>query len=145
MRALPRVRAAFTAVGVAAALTRGDRVMRLGMIGAVVTALPWALCQGLAAMAYDPDAARRLLQLGQGPVALVGPNLLLLLLAVGGQLERFRWIARISGIVGAIFVAIAWATDTVVPGVHMLASGMYYMQPGAADDGRTSRSSSCGS
>ncbi|MEO8553822.1 MAG: hypothetical protein ABI678_27805, partial [Kofleriaceae bacterium] len=91
---------AFTAVGVAAALTRGDRVMRLGMIGAIVTALPWALCQGLAAMAQDPDSATRLLRLGQGPVALVGPNLLLLLLAVGGRLERFRWVARISGIVG---------------------------------------------
>ncbi|HET9991865.1 MAG TPA: hypothetical protein VFQ65_25220, partial [Kofleriaceae bacterium] len=91
--------AALAAVGIAAALTRGDRVMRLGIIGAVVTALPWALCQGLAAMAYDPDAAKRLLKLGQGPVALVGPNLLLLLLAAGGQLERFRWIARVSGIV----------------------------------------------
>jgi len=121
---------AFAAVGVAAALTRGDRVMRLGMIGAVVTALPWALCQGLAALAYDPETARRLLKLGQGPVALVGPNLLLLLLAVGGQLERFRWMARVSGIIGAIFVAIAWSTDAVVPGVHMLDSGMYYMSPG---------------
>ncbi|MEO6777388.1 MAG: SpoIIE family protein phosphatase [Kofleriaceae bacterium] len=122
--------AAFTAVGIAAALTRGDRVMRVGLIGAVVTALPWALCQGLAAMAYDPDTATRLLRLGQGPVALVGPNLLLLLLAAGGQLERFRWIARVSGVVGAIFVAIAWGTRTVVPGVHLLASGMYYMSPG---------------
>ncbi|HET9991258.1 MAG TPA: SpoIIE family protein phosphatase, partial [Kofleriaceae bacterium] len=36
----------------------------------------------------------------------------------------------VSGIVGAIFVAIAWGTSTVVPGVHMLASGMYYMSPG---------------
>ena len=121
---------AFIAVGIAAALTRGDRVLRVGMIGAVATALPWALCQGLAAMAYDPDAARRLLKLGQGPVALVGPNLLLLLLAVGGQLERFRWMARVSGIIGAIFVALAWATDAVVPGVHLLDSGMYYMSPG---------------
>ena len=74
------------------------------MIGAVVTALPWALCQALAAMAHDPATATRLLRLGQGPVALVGPNLLLLLLAVGGQLERFRWIARLSGIVGAGFL-----------------------------------------
>jgi len=121
---------AFAAVGVAASLTRGDRVMRLGMIGAVVTALPWALCQALAAMAQDADSATRLLRLGQGPVALVGPNLLLLLLAVGGRLERFRWVARVSGIVGAIFVAIAWATKAVVPGVHRLDSGLYYMNPG---------------
>lgn len=121
---------AFSAVGVAASLTRGDRVMRLGMIGAVVTALPWALCQGLAAMATDSDTATRLLRLGQGPVALVGPNLLLLLLAVGGRLERFRWVARVSGIIGAVFVGLAWATDLVVPSVHRLDSGLYYMSPG---------------
>ena len=121
---------AFTAVGVAAALTRGDRVMRLGMIGAVVTALPWSLCQALAAMAHDPITATHLLRLGQGPVALIGPNLLLLLLAVGGQLERFRWIARASGILGAGFLILAWATDWIVPGAQLLASGMYYMSPG---------------
>ncbi|MEO8845525.1 MAG: SpoIIE family protein phosphatase [Kofleriaceae bacterium] len=121
---------AFIAVGIAAALTRGDRVMRIGMIGAVVSSLPWALCQALAAMAPDAATATHLLRLGQGPVALVGPNLLLLLLAVGGQLERFRWIARLSGILGAGFLIVAWATDLVVPSVQMLSSGMYYMSPG---------------
>ena len=122
--------AAFIAVGIAAALTRGDRVMRLGMIGAVVTALPWALCQVLAAMAHDAPTATRLLRLGQGPVALIGPNFLLLLLAVGGQLERFRWVARLSGIIGAGFLVIAWSTSWIVPGVQKLSSGMYYISPG---------------
>jgi GAF domain-containing protein len=121
---------AFTAVGVAAALTRGDRVMRLGMIGAVVTALPWALCQGLAAMAPDAVTAEHLLRLGQGPVALIGPNILLLLLAVGGQLERFRWVARISGVIGAVFLVLTWTTTWIVPGVQRLSSGMFYMSPG---------------
>ncbi|CAN5176964.1 hypothetical protein BH11MYX1_BH11MYX1_04310 [soil metagenome] len=121
---------AFASVGVAAMLTRGDRVVRLGMIGAVVTAMPWALCQGISAMAHDPEAARRLLKLGQGPVALIGPNLLLLLLAVGGQLERFRWVARIAGVIGTVFLALAWGTDLIVPGVQHLASGLYYMAPG---------------
>ena len=121
---------AFTAVGIASALTRGDRVMRLGMIGAVVSALPWALCQALAAMAQDPATATRLLRLGQGPVALVGPNLLLLLLAVGGQLERFRWIARLAGVIGAGFLILAWSTDWTVPSAQMLSSGMYYINPG---------------
>ncbi len=104
--------------------------MRLGMIGAVVTAMPWALCQGLSAMALDPESARRLLKLGQGPVALIGPNILLLLLAVGGQLERFRWLARGAGMLGAGFLAIAWGTDLIVPGVQRLASGMFYLAPG---------------
>ena len=121
---------AFASVGVAAMLTRGDRVMRLGTIGAVATAMPWALCQGLAAMAIDPEAARRLLKLGQGPVALIGPNILLLLLAVGGQLERFRWVARAAGLLGTVFLAVAWGTDLIVPGVQHLASGMYYVAPG---------------
>ena len=122
--------AAFTAVGVAAALTRGDRVMRLGMVGAVVTALPWALCQGLAAMANDAVTAEHLLRLGQGPVALIGPNILLLLLAVGGQLERFRWVARLSGVIGAMFLVLTWTTTWIVPGVQRLSSGMFYMSPG---------------
>ncbi|MFT3696971.1 MAG: SpoIIE family protein phosphatase [Kofleriaceae bacterium] len=121
---------AFTAVAIATALTRGDRVIRLGMVGAVVTALPWSLCQALAAMAISPDAARHLLKLGNGPVALIGPNLLLLLLAVGGQLERFRWMARISGVIGAIFVMLAWTTDWIVPDVQLTSSGLYYMAPG---------------
>ncbi len=121
---------AFAAVGVIAALTRGDRVIRLGLIGAAVSALPWALCQGLAAIAPNAVVATRLLRLGQGPIALVGPNLLLLLLAVGGQLERFRWVARLSGILGAVFLALAWGTDWIVPGVRLLPSGIYYMTPG---------------
>lgn len=121
---------AFASVGIAAMLTRGDRVIRIGMIGAVVTALPWALCQGVSAMAVDPEAARRLLKLGQGPVALIGPTLLLLLLAVGGQLERFRWIARTAGVVGGVFVVLAWSTELIVPGVQRLSSGMFYMAPG---------------
>ena len=121
---------AFASVGVVAMLTRGDRVMRLGMIGAVVTAMPWALCQGISTMAHDPESARRLLKLGQGPVALIGPNLLVLLLAVGGQLERFRWVARMAGVIGVAFLALAWGTDLIVPGVQHLSSGVYFMAPG---------------
>jgi hypothetical protein len=36
------------AIGVVAALVRGDRVLRLGVIGAAMTALPWAICSSLA-------------------------------------------------------------------------------------------------
>ncbi len=121
---------ALASVGVAAMLTRGDRVMRLGMIGAVATAMPWALCQGLSTMTHDAETARRLIKLGQGSVALIGPNLLFLLLAVGGQLERFRWIARTAGLIGGGFLVIAWSTDWIVPGVQHLSSGMYYISPG---------------
>jgi len=118
------------AVGLAAALLRGDRVLRLGVIGAVLTALPWAVCQAAAACTDDPIVAHRVLKLGQGPVALVGPNLMLVLLGVSGQLERYRWAARSAGIVGLFFLITCWATNWVVPGVQLISSGMFYIRPG---------------
>src|SRR5205823_4909345 len=55
--------AVILAVALAVALIRGDRVLRLGMIGASTTALPWALCQALAACTNDAAVATRLLRL----------------------------------------------------------------------------------
>ncbi len=119
---------------IAAGLVRGDRVMRLGVIGMGTTALPWAVCSGLAACTQDPEVATRLLRLGQGPVSLIGPNFMLVLLGVSGQLERHRWLARISHLVGVILLAVCWATDLVVPGVQLLDSGIYYVTVGPLTD-----------
>ena len=121
---------AFAAVGVAAALVRGDRVLRLGMIGAAAAALPWAICSTLVACTHDPLLATRLLRLGNGPVALVGPDLLLVLLGASGQLERYRWLARAAAVIGGGFVAACWLTDWMVPDVRVLSSGLFYPTPG---------------
>ncbi len=121
---------AIASVAVCAALVRGDRVLRLGMIGASITALPWAVCQGFAACTNDPAIATRLERLGNGPIELCGPCLLLVLLAASGQLERFRWVARISGLFGTLLLILVWATPWVVPGVQRLSSGMFYIAPG---------------
>lgn len=118
------------AVALAAALVRGDRVLRLGVLAAATAALPWSVCQGFAACTTDPALATRLLRLGQGPVAVVGPNLMLVLLGVSGQLERYRWIARIAYVVGGSLFVACWATDWVVPGVQLVPAGMFYMRPG---------------
>lgn len=118
------------AVAAAAALVRGDRVLRLGVLGAAITALPWAVCQALAACTDDPQVAWRLLRLGQAPVAMVGPNLLLVLLGVSGQLERYRWVARVAGLVGLSFMIACWTTDWTAPGVQRIPAGMFYMAPG---------------
>lgn len=108
--------------------------MRLGVVGAATTTLPWALCSGLAACTQDPEIATRFLRLGQGPVALVGPNLLLVLLGVSGQLERHRWVARLAMGFGVALMAVCWATDLVVPGVQRLSSGLLYLMPGPLTD-----------
>ena len=122
------------AVALCASLVRGDRVMRLGVVGAATTALPWAICTGLAACVQDPGTATRLLRVGSGPVALIGPNLMLVLLGVSGQLERNRWLARAAMLVGVILLALCWGTDLTLPGVQRLPSGMYYTYAGPLTD-----------
>ncbi len=121
---------AFAAVGIAAAMIRGDRVLRLGMIGATAAALPWAICTTLVACTHEPALATRLLRLGNGPVALIGPDLLLVLLGASGQLERYRWIARASAAVGGLLVVVCWLTPWTIPNVRRLSSGLFYPTPG---------------
>ncbi|HEU0037512.1 MAG TPA: SpoIIE family protein phosphatase [Kofleriaceae bacterium] len=117
-------------VAIVAALVRGDRVLRLGTIGAATTAVPWALCSATATFTDDPETATRLLRLGNGPIALVGPSLLLVLLGVSGQLERHRWIARIAGALGFVLLVACWATDWTIAGVHRIPAGTFYSTPG---------------
>src|SRR5207253_2635220 len=104
--------------------------MRLGMLGAAISAMPWAVCSAMTACTTDPEVAARLLRLGNAPVSFIGPNLMLVMLGVSGQLERHKWITRVAGITAVIFMVLGWATSWVVPGVHRLKSGMYYMNAG---------------
>ena len=121
---------ALISVAVVAAVVRGDRVLRLGAITAATNAVPWALCSALATWTTDPETATRLLKLGNGPLALVGPSLLLVMLGVSGQLERHRWIVRIAGAIGLVMLVVCWASNWVVAGVHRLSSGILYLSPG---------------
>lgn len=126
---LPYVACALSlvAVGGVAVLIRGDRVLRLGTLGTSTTALPWAVCSALAACTQDPELAERLYRVGNGPIALVGPSLLLVLLGVSGQLERHRWLAWTAGSFGTVFLVLCWSTDWIVAGVRQLPSGIYYV------------------
>lgn len=125
---------ALAAVGVVAGLIRGDRVMRLGLIGAATAALPWAVCSSLASCSDDAAVAARLLRLGTGPVAMIGPNLLLVLLGISGQLERHRWAVWLSGAIGVTLLGLCWGTTWTVSGVHRLTSGVFYVTGGPLID-----------
>jgi Stage II sporulation protein E (SpoIIE) len=125
---------ALAAVGVVAGMVRGDRVMRLGVIGAVTAALPWAISFGLAFCTDDAEVAVRVLRLGTGPVSLIGPNLLLVLLGLSGQLERHRWAVALSGAIGTVLLGLCWGTPWTVPGVHRLTSGVFYVSSGPLTD-----------
>jgi len=117
-------------VGFFAAIIRGDRVLRLGTIGASISSLPWAVCSAIAACTWQPALATRVLRLGNGPLSFVGPCLMLVLLGVTGQLERHRWIARLGGVVGVVLMACCWGTPWVVAGARELPSGVFYIAPG---------------
>ncbi|MEO8700027.1 MAG: SpoIIE family protein phosphatase [Kofleriaceae bacterium] len=121
---------ALLAVAVCAAVIRGDRVLRLGAISASMNTVPWALATAVSTWTTDPATVLRLYKLGNGPIALVGPSLLLVLLGASGQLERFRWVARFAAALGIVLLALCWSTDWVVGSVHPLSSGMLYLSPG---------------
>lgn len=121
-------------VAITTSLVRGDRVMRIGVVGAATMTLPWSICTALAVCSDSSDLATRLLRVGAGPIALIGPSLMLVLLGVSGQLERNRWIARVAYAVGVVLLALAWGTDLVIPGVQRLPSGMFYATAGPLTD-----------
>nr|HEX4316521.1 SpoIIE family protein phosphatase [Kofleriaceae bacterium] len=116
--------------GLTATLVRGDRVLRLGLLGATASALPWAACAAVACCTDDADLAARVLRVGVGPVALVGPDILLVLLGVSGQLERYRVLARVAAVGGGVLLIACWFTDWTVAGARRLPSGIFYMEPG---------------
>ena len=130
--AAPYVASALVLTGLVlvVALQRGDQVMRMGLLGASIATLPWAVCSAMACCTTDPAVATRLLRLGNAPVAFIGPNLMLVLLGVSGQLERNRWLPRVAGILAVVQLGICWGTTWIVPEVHVLSSGIYYISAG---------------
>ena len=130
--ALPYLIAALAifAVLVTAAIRRGDRMIRIGLVSATGSLMPWSLATALVTCLGDAELARRLHQLGNGPTMLLGPSLLLVLLAVSGQLDRFRYLARIAIATGAVLLLVSWSTRLIIHGVITLPSGVLFPEAG---------------
>lgn len=121
---------ALIACAVLAVTFHGDRVLRLGVLGTVVGALPWALTSAIAANYQDAAVCESLLRLGLGPVGIIGPALLFLLLSVSGQVERHRKLARLAALFGIAMLGLTWTTDLIMCGVYRTPSGVYYTSAG---------------
>lgn len=116
---------------ISAGLIRGDRVVRVGLIGTTAAVTPWGLVTAAAICAVDPDTSTRLYQLANGPMTLIGPSLLLILLSISGQLDRYRWAARVAIGTGAMLTLITWTTPLVLDRVVRIPSGIWYPRAGA--------------
>jgi GAF domain-containing protein len=119
------------AVMLSASLVQGDRVVRIGVICLTTAVAPWALATAVAICATDPATAVRLHQLASGPTMLVGPSLLVILLSVAGQLERYRGLAGVSVTSGLVLMLIAWSTPLFLTGVYLIPSGFWYPTAGS--------------
>lgn len=113
-------------LGLTTAMIRGDKVMRLGIVGTVGAVLAWALTFVAAAGLAEPAAQARLLALGLGPVALVGPGALLLLLGGAGVLERHRVLVIVASVGALLSMLVTWTTPWVMASVRTLPSGLPY-------------------
>ena len=131
--ALPYLAAALavTSVLVVAAVQRGDRVIRIGLISATGSLVPWTLATAAAiCVMEDVNVAYRLHRFGNGPTMFLGPSLFLVLLAVSGQLDRFRYLARIAIGSGVALLAVSWLTGLIIEGVIVLPSGVLFPAAG---------------
>jgi hypothetical protein len=116
---------------ISAGLIRGDRVVRIGLIGTTASVTPWTLGMAAAICAVDRETAARLYQLANGSTTMLGPSLLLILLSVSGQLDRYRWHARAAIATGVLFALVTWSTRLVLDGAFEIPSGIWYPRAGA--------------
>ena len=115
---------------IATGLIRGDRVVRIGLIGAAASVTPWMMGTTAAICAVDRETAARLFKLANGPTAMLGPSLLLILLSVSGQLDRHRWVARVAIASGVVLALVTWSTRLIVDGATEIPSGIWYPRAG---------------
>ncbi len=127
------IAAGLAALALTAALRRGDLVVRLGFVMVGVTALPWACSLALVACLQGPgadDLARRIYQVGFGPIPLVGSGLLMVILAVVGRLDAQRPVLVCSVVLGLAMALLAITTDMVIEGVGPTAGGLLFPRAG---------------
>lgn len=113
-------------VAVTTALIRGDKVMRLGILATAASVLVWAVTFLLAAGVPDRALQVRLLTLGLGPVALVGPGALLLLLGGSGQLQHHLRLVTVAAVTSGLAMLVCWATPWMIRDVRVLPSGLVF-------------------
>ncbi len=116
--------------GVASVVVRGDPVIRLALLTLCAAAVPWGCGFVVDICTDDAALATMASRVGTGPVALVGPGLLMLILAVSGRFDSNRPMVAFAFACGTASMIACWSTDWVVSGVREIPAGMYFPIPG---------------
>jgi serine phosphatase RsbU (regulator of sigma subunit) len=117
-------------LGVTGAVLRGDRMRRVGVLVISACTLPWATSDALAACTDDRLLALHLVRAGLGPVAIVGPAMMFIVLSDAGKLDGHRALTVFATVIAVLSMVLTWATSLVVTGVRVVGGGILYPEAG---------------
>lgn len=116
--------------GLLALLIRGDTLLRVAVFTVSAAVMPWAIGSFVTANMSDPELIEPIFRLYVACVSLIGPAMLLLVLAVSGLVEHHRLLLAISIITAAASCVVAATTELATAGVWQTPSGVYFVEAG---------------
>ncbi len=122
------------AVALATVLIRGAAMLRVALLVTALLGLPWAISSALLATINDPLLATRLSRFFVGTIALLGPALLLTILAVSERHARYRAVVAVAAVQALAVCILTWSTDLVVAHAWRTPLGLWYPRAGPLND-----------
>ena len=115
---------------VTAMLVHGDLIIRAAFTAIGLVSLPWAVGTALTLNLTDPALVEYIGRIYLGTISLSSPAMLLVMLALGGQLEQHRALIYIFAFLGLMSCIVAWTTNLVVDGVWQTPWGIWHPTAG---------------
>lgn len=122
------------AVALLVVFIRGNDLIRAAVLAVVIAALPWTLGSAVTSSCNDPALVARLAPIYVGAVALLGPAVMMVMLALTGRLERHRPLLVVATTLAGASCVVCWTTDLVVAGVWETPWGLLYPRAGPLND-----------
>lgn len=111
-------------------LTRGNPLLRFSALACIGPGAAWAVAMALGIGSRDQLAAEIFYRGSSGLAVLVGPGLMLSMLALSGRFERHRKLLLAATLLSSAWCALVWTTDLVIAGVSRTGWGVWYITAG---------------
>ncbi len=115
-------------------LTRGNALIRATILGILVIGAPWVIGSALGASCQDGALVAEMARFYVGPVALLGPGVMLLSFAIVGCYEKYRGLVLVASLLAAVSCVVTWSTDLVIAGSWQTSWGLWYPLAGPLND-----------